>query len=57
MTHGFDMKKTGPGVVAEAALAGIEAGHEEVLADEFTRDVKGSLASAQAIYLDPPEIA
>jgi NAD(P)-dependent dehydrogenase (short-subunit alcohol dehydrogenase family) len=57
MTHGFDMKKTGPTVVAEAALAGIEAGQEEVLVDDFTRQVKGSLASAQPIYLDPPEIA
>jgi hypothetical protein len=43
--------------VAEAALAGIEAGQEEVLVDDFTRQVKGSLASAQPIYLDPPEIA
>lgn len=57
MTHGFEMKKTSPQQVAEAALAGIEAGNEEVLADDFTREVKQSLSAAQAIYLNPPEIA
>lgn len=57
MTHGFDMKKTSPRQVAEAALVGLEAGKEEVLADSFTREVKQSLSTEKAVYLNPPEIA
>ena len=57
MTKGFDMKKTSPQQVAQAALAGIEAGQEEVLADSFTRQMKQSLSGEQALYLNPPEIA
>lgn len=57
LTKGFDMKKTSPQKVAEAALIGIEANKEEVLVDEFTKEVKRSLSSEQAIYLNPPEIA
>jgi NAD(P)-dependent dehydrogenase (short-subunit alcohol dehydrogenase family) len=56
MTTGFDMKKISPQQVAEAALMGIEADQEEVLVDDFTRKVKRSPSSAQAIYLNPPEI-
>ena len=57
MTHGFGMKKVNPQQVAEAALAGVEAGQEEVLVDDFTREVKQSLCTEQPIYLDPPELA
>jgi NAD(P)-dependent dehydrogenase (short-subunit alcohol dehydrogenase family) len=57
MTHGFDMKKTSPQHVAGAALVGIEAGKEEVLADSFTQEVKLSLSTDTALYLNPPEIA
>jgi NAD(P)-dependent dehydrogenase (short-subunit alcohol dehydrogenase family) len=56
MTKGFEMKKIHPRQVAEAGLAGIEANKEEVLADDFTREVKRSLGTEQPIYLDPPEI-
>ena len=56
MTEGFEMKKIDPRQVAEAALLGIESGKEEVLADDFTREVKRSLSSEQPIYLNPPEI-
>jgi NAD(P)-dependent dehydrogenase (short-subunit alcohol dehydrogenase family) len=56
MTNGFDMRKTSPQVVVEAALTGIEADKEEVLVDDFTREVKRSLSSEQAVYLNPPEI-
>ncbi len=56
MTKGLEIKKTSPQQVAEAALLGIEAGQEEVLVDDFTREVKRSLATAAAIYLNPPEI-
>lgn len=41
--------KSDPAVVAAAALDGIQAGVTEVVADDFTRDVKQSLASAPAL--------
>jgi NAD(P)-dependent dehydrogenase (short-subunit alcohol dehydrogenase family) len=56
LTAGFDMKKISPQQVAEAALIGLEANLEEVLVDDFTRKVKQSLSSEQAVYLNPPEI-
>lgn len=56
MTKGYEMKMISPRQVAEAGLAGIEAGTEEVLADDFTREVKQSLCNDQPLYLDPPEI-
>lgn len=57
MTNGFDMTKTSPQQAAQAALIGIEHAEEEILVDDFTRTVKQSLSSEQAIYLNPPEIA
>jgi hypothetical protein len=57
MTKGFEMKKTSPQQAAKAALIGIEANKEEVLVDDFTKEVKRSLSNEQAIYLNPPEIA
>ena len=36
---------------------GIEAGKEEVLVDDFTREVKRSLSDQQPMYLNPPAIA
>ncbi|MEO8048416.1 MAG: SDR family oxidoreductase [Nitrospirota bacterium] len=56
MTKGYEMKKINPRQVAEAGLIGIEASKEEVLADDFTREVKRSLCNEQPIYLNPPEI-
>ena len=56
LTKGFDMKKTDPREVVEAALSGVEAGHEEVLVDDFTRQVKRSFCEEQSIYLNPPDI-
>lgn len=56
MTHGFDMKKTSPRRAAEAALIGLEANKEEVLVDDFTKDVKRSLSDEKPIYLDPPAL-
>ena len=57
MTKGYEMKKIPARQVAEAALTGIEANKEEVLADDFTREVKRSLCTEQAVYLNPPELA
>lgn len=56
MTKGYEMKKINPRQVAEAGLIGIEASKEEVLADDFTREVKQSLCNDQPLYLNPPEI-
>jgi NAD(P)-dependent dehydrogenase (short-subunit alcohol dehydrogenase family) len=57
LTKGYDMKKMDPRTVAEAALSGIETNKEEVLADDFTREVKQSFGKERSIYLDPPAIA
>ena len=57
MTKGFEMKKINPQRVAEVALIGIEVNKEEVLADDFTREVKRSLCTEQPMYLNPPKIA
>jgi len=57
MTKGFEMKKTHPRQVAAAGLTGLETGQEEVLVDDFTREVKGSLSTERPMYLHPPAIA
>lgn len=44
MTAGLDIDKDDPAVVVRAALDGVEAGRLEVLADEWSRHVKASLA-------------
>jgi short-subunit dehydrogenase len=46
MTNGFEMKKISPRQVAEAALIGIESNREEVLADDFTREVSEAYAAS-----------
>ena len=51
LTRGIDMPKAAPGDIARAAFDGLEAGADEVLADERTRQVKESLSSAAAAYL------
>jgi NAD(P)-dependent dehydrogenase (short-subunit alcohol dehydrogenase family) len=56
LTKGYDMKKVDPREVAEAALNGLEADKEEVLVDDFTRQVKRSFCEEQSLYLNPPDI-
>lgn len=57
MTHGFDMPKTQPRVVAQATYDGLADGVDEVLADEGTRAIKADLSNEISIYLDfNPEI-
>jgi NAD(P)-dependent dehydrogenase (short-subunit alcohol dehydrogenase family) len=51
LTKGFDLPKSPPEVIVAAALDGLEAGKEEVLADELTRTVKPGLAAAEPFYL------
>jgi NAD(P)-dependent dehydrogenase (short-subunit alcohol dehydrogenase family) len=57
MTHGFDMKKTSPRVVAQRSLDGIRDGLDEVIVDESTAALKASLSGSEAQYLNPPAIA
>ena len=51
MTRGVDLPKLAPSDVARVTLDGVEAGLEEVLADERTRQVKQSLSAARPAYL------
>jgi NAD(P)-dependent dehydrogenase (short-subunit alcohol dehydrogenase family) len=51
MTQGIDAPKSTPEAIARYALDALEAGTEEILADEMTRNVKRSLASDTPAYL------
>ncbi len=53
-TQGFEIS---PSVVARRSLDGLESGLEEVTADAFTALVKAGLGGAEAVYLNPPDIA
>lgn len=53
LTHGIDMPKSSPDVIVAQALDGLESGAEEVLADDFTRQVKRGLSADPAVYLLP----
>jgi NAD(P)-dependent dehydrogenase (short-subunit alcohol dehydrogenase family) len=54
LTKDFDLPKSSPEAVVNAAFATLEAGGEEALADEGTRYIKSTLSSADAIYFNPP---
>ena len=56
MTKGFEMQKVSPEDVSAQTFDALEAGKEEVLADEGTRAIKQSLAGEQTFYLNPPDI-
>jgi len=56
MTKGLNLQKTSPSDVAIRTLVGLEAGLEEVLADDATRRIKLSLSTDKAYYLDPPAV-
>jgi len=51
LTRGMDVPKSSPQQIARAAFDGLEAGADEVLADDLTRQVKQSLSSATPAYL------
>lgn len=57
MTSELDTAKISPVGVAAQTLDGLEAGLEEVLADDISRAVKQGLSANPGIYLTPPEIA
>jgi NAD(P)-dependent dehydrogenase (short-subunit alcohol dehydrogenase family) len=48
LTRGVEMLKSTPEAIVEHALDALEAGAQEVLADELTRQVKRGLAAAPA---------
>ena len=50
MTRGVEGPKSSPADVARLALAGLEAGAFEVLADDISRQVKQSLSTAAPAY-------
>lgn len=51
LTHGIDMPKSTPEAIVERALDALEAGADEVLADDLTRQVKLGLSAEPAVYL------
>jgi len=54
MTTAIDMPKSSPDVVVRHVLDAVEAGAEEVLADERTRQVKQGLSAEPGVYLVTP---
>ena len=51
LARGIDMPKSTPQDVVRRTLDALEAGAEEVLADELTRQVKQGLSAEPAVYL------
>lgn len=51
LTRGIDMPKSTPEAIAARAFDGLEAGAEEILADEMTRQVKQGLSAVPGVYL------
>jgi NAD(P)-dependent dehydrogenase (short-subunit alcohol dehydrogenase family) len=54
LTQGFDVPKSTPQAVVQAAFSTLEEGGEEALADEGTRYIKSTLSAADAVYFNPP---
>lgn len=55
LTRGFEVPKTSPEDIVRRALDGLEAGLDEVLADELTRQVQRGMAAPRPSYL--PQLA
>jgi NAD(P)-dependent dehydrogenase (short-subunit alcohol dehydrogenase family) len=51
LTRGFDVPKSSPEEIVKRALDGLEAGLDEVLADEVTRQVKQGMTAVRPSYL------
>lgn len=52
MTKNVPGPKASPADVARQVIEALEAGHDEVLADELTRHIKQGLSAEHGIYLD-----
>lgn len=53
LTNGIDAPKSTPEAIVARALDALEAGAEEVLADEMTQQVKQGLAMTPGVYMQP----
>lgn len=53
LTRGIDMPKSPPDLIVRRVLDALEAGAEEVLADELTAQVRQGLSATPAVYLQP----
>jgi len=51
LTRGFEVPKASPEDIVKRALDGLEAGLDEVLADEVTQQVKAGMTAARPSYL------
>jgi NAD(P)-dependent dehydrogenase (short-subunit alcohol dehydrogenase family) len=51
LTQGFDVPKSSPEEIVRRALDGLEAGDDEVLADELTQQVKRGMTAPRPSYL------
>lgn len=54
LTKDLDVPKSSKESVVKTVFGALEAGSEEVLADEGTQAIKASLSTASAVYLNPP---
>jgi hypothetical protein len=55
MTQAIALPKSTPEAIVARALDALEAGAEEVLADEITQQVKRGLSAEPGVYLQPRE--
>ncbi|MES2259607.1 MAG: SDR family oxidoreductase [Pseudomonadota bacterium] len=51
MTRGIEAEKSDPAVIARAIVAALEAGEDEVLTDEVSRQVKQGFSAPRSAYL------
>jgi NAD(P)-dependent dehydrogenase (short-subunit alcohol dehydrogenase family) len=51
LTRGFDVPKTSPELIVARTLDALEAGADEVLADDITRHVKQGINAEPSLYL------
>lgn len=51
LTRGLDSEKSSPAEIVKIALDEMEAGSEEIVADEMTKMIKSTLSAAVPVYL------
>lgn len=54
LTRGIDLPKSSPELIVRRTLEALEAGAEEVLADERARQIKRGLTAEPSVYLVDP---
>ena len=57
LTRGIDLPKSSPELIVRRTLDALEAGAEEVLADERARQLKQGLSAEPGVYLLDPSAA